>query len=285
MTFPPAVVDWCQREGHGSIVSDRAVSGGCINNGVRLETSSGRTFFLKRNEAAPADMFVREAAGLGALAAADGPRVPAPLLVGENFLLLEDLRPAPQKSDYWSQFGRQLASMHATTGDAFGFEHDNYLGSTPQPNPPTEDGYRFFGDHRLRYQAELAARRGLLDTEQVDQVDRLASRLPQLVPEQPPSLLHGDLWGGNAMADEHGEPAIIDPAVHYGWAEAELGMTALFGRFPDSFYDAYGQVRPLAGGWRKRLPLYNLYHLLNHLNLFGASYRQQVQSILIRFAA
>jgi fructosamine-3-kinase len=111
----------------------------------------------------------------------------------------------------------------------------------------------------------------------------LAARLPQLVPQQPASLLHGDLWSGNAISDRHGAPAIIDPAVYYGWAEAELAMTALFGAFAESFYQAYQEMRPLESGWRERFDIYNLYHLLNHLNLFGESYLGEVRAILRRY--
>lgn len=284
MSLPREVVAWCQRQGHGEIQSQQPVAGGCINNGTRLRTRNGTSFFLKQNSSAPEGMFAREAEGLQILARAEGPRVPAPFLFGGDFLLLEDLRPARRRAGYWEVFGRQLAEMHETMGDAFGFDHDNYLGSTPQPNPPTEDGYQFFADHRLRFQADLAHKAGLLDGEDAERVHRLAARLPELVPEQPPSLLHGDLWSGNALTGPDGEPAIIDPAAHYGWAEAELGMTALFGGFPESFYHAYATQRSLDSGWRDRLPLYNLYHLLNHLNLFGRSYLGRVQSVLRRFS-
>ena len=180
--------------------------------------------------------------------------------------------------------GRKLAALHNHTNAQFGFEHDNYIGSTPQPNTWTEDGYAFFGEQRLNFQAQLAAKRGLLSRAEEGQVERVGERLAELVPQQPASLLHGDLWDGNALADENGQPALIDPAAHYGWAEAELGMTALFGGFGAEFYAAYEEARPLETGYQERFPVYNLYHLLNHLNLFGMGYHGQVIAILKRYA-
>jgi fructosamine-3-kinase len=283
LSVPQAVADWCRAQGFGGVTRTQSVSGGCINHGARLETESGRTLFLKSNPSAPPDMFRREAEGLAALAAGPGPRVPQALLAADDFLLLEDLSPAPARPDYAEALGRQLAALHARTGDRFGFDTDNYLGSTPQPNPWTADGHAFFAEHRLLFQARLAHGRGLLSPADLDRAERLAGRLPELVPVQPPALIHGDLWGGNAITGPEGEPALIDPAAHYGWAEAELGMTALFGGFSEGFYRAYEEAAHPQSGWRERLPLYNLYHLLNHLNLFGSGYLGQVQSILRRY--
>jgi protein-ribulosamine 3-kinase len=280
MNIPEAILAWCQAEGHGNVQRSQAVGGGCINNGARLYTDSGETFFVKLNWSAPTDMFAREAEGLNALAVPDGPRVPAGYLAGEDFLLLEDLKPAPPQPGYWEAFGQRLAALHNHVGARYGFEHDNYCGSTPQPNTWCEDGYHFFSEHRLRFQAQLASQRGLLQRDDLKRVERICERLPELIPAQPASLIHGDLWSGNAIAGPQGEPAIIDPAAHYGWAEAELGMTTLFGGFPHTFYDAYVEARPLAPGWRQRLPLYNLYHLLNHVNLFGGGYLSQTRRVL-----
>lgn len=282
--IPDKVQAWLRENGYGDVVDSRSVGGGCINNGIILATEAGDTFFLKTNQDAPEDMFAREAEGLEALRAVDGaPRAPRAYVSGSNFLLLEYVTPASRQKDYWPEFGRRLAALHAHTQEEFGFEHDNYIGSTPQPNPRTPDGYIFFARHRLGFQANLARQRGLLTREQASSIEELGGRLPELVPEQPASLIHGDLWGGNVIADSGGAPAIIDPAAHYGWAEAELAMTALFGAFPDSFYLAYVQENPLEPGYRERFPIYNLYHLLNHLNLFGRSYQGQILSILRRY--
>ncbi len=281
---PEPVNRWLEENDYGGVISTRSVGGGCINNGLLLQTTSGVSFFLKTNPHVPVDMFACEAGGLESLRVAGGPRVPRPYLHGTDFLLLEDLAPARRCPDYWLIFGGKLAAMHSHTGPRFGFEHDNYIGSTPQPNPWTDDGYEFFAEQRLLFQARLAQGRGLIGRGEIRMLENLVKRLEELVPSQPASLIHGDLWTGNAMTDEAGQPAIIDPAAHYGWAEAELAMTTLFGSFEDRFYQAYQEVRPLEPGFRGRFPIYNLYHLLNHVNLFGRGYLGQVVTILRRFA-
>jgi len=210
-------------------------------------------------------------------------RGPAALLAGPDFLLLEYLPPAPPAPDYWERLGAALARLHSPAHPQFGFAHDNYIGSTPQPNGWMDDGFDFFAERRLMFQGRLARERGRLGPPDGRRLELLASRLRDLIPEQPASLLHGDLWSGNVIAGPGGQACLIDPAAHYGWAEADLAMTALFGRFPEEFYRAYETARPLAPGWRSRCGAYNLYHLLNHLNLFGASYLSAVQNVLARF--
>lgn len=281
--IPEEVTSWLSENGFGEVVAHHFTGGGCINHGARLKTSRGKSLFLKTNSRAPKDMFIREVEGLEALQVQGAPRIPRPYLWGADFLLMEDLAPTERKTDYWVDFGRQLAHLHNQTSSLFGFAHDNYIGSTPQPNPWTTDGYEFFAEQRLLFQVRIAQSRGLLGSSEVHQVEKLATKLKSLLPIQPACLIHGDLWSGNAITDSHGNPAIIDPAAHYGWAEAELGMTTLFGAFPAKFYQAYQEVRPLEVGFRERYPIYNLYHLLNHLNLFGGGYRGQVSSILRRY--
>lgn len=283
--IPEKVRDWLAEQGHGQITGWRGVGGGCINNGMRLTTTSGHSFFLKTNRSAPPDMFAQEAAGLLALDVPDGPRVPRPFLHGPDFFLMEDLTPARPAKDYWQKFGRQMAALHNHTSPKFGSDEDNYIGRTPQPNDWMEDGYQFFARRRLNFQAEMAAKNGLLEFQEVAKISAIASRLRELVPEQPASILHGDLWSGNSMTDAKGQPAIIDPAAYYGWAEADLAMMTLFGSPGAGFWDAYNEVRPLEPGWRERFSLYNLYHLLNHLNLFGRGYYAQVMSTAQQFAS
>jgi fructosamine-3-kinase len=273
--LPPAV-----RARLGSaVVASEELGGGCINTVRRLRLADGSSAVLKTNASAPAGLFAREAEGLAALHLDGGPTVPEVLGAADDFLLLEDLRPASPARGYWPEFGRRLARLHRVTSERFGFAHDNWLGASPQPNGCMDDGWAFFAERRLRHQARLAAR-WKLDA----RIERVCARLRELVPPQPASLIHGDLWSGNAMVDAHGMPALIDPAAHHGWAEAELAMTRLFGGFPESFYAAYAEVRPLAPGFAERVDLYNLYHLLNHLVLFGASYLGQVEAILARYA-
>ncbi len=282
--IPTQVTEWLAQNQYGHVVAERPVAGGCINNGGILKTESGVSFFLKRNPSAPLDMFQREVDGLTCLQTENGPRVPAVYCFGQDFLLLEDLKPGPRTPTYWQDFGQQLASLHAKSSSTFGFSADNYIGSTPQPNPKMENGFDFFAQHRLIYLAQKNWERQLLDRSGYLAVEKLAARLPELIPEQPASLLHGDLWSGNALTDADGNPAIIDPAAYYGWAEAELAMTTLFGVFPKIFFEAYEAAQPLEPGYAARFPIYNLYHLLNHLFIFGRGYLGQVKAILKMFA-
>jgi fructosamine-3-kinase len=284
MNVPEDVSAWIAKQENGQIISSEPIAGGCINNGSRLTTDSGATYFLKQNSSVPDDMFAREAQGLKALMVESGPRVPIPHLHSHTFLLLEDLKPARRKSTFWRTFGVKLANLHQNTHSKFGFDQDNYIGSTPQKNTWTTNGFEFFATHRLSFQADLAMKGGYFETTDQIQLEEVIKKLPTLIPEQPASLLHGDLWSGNAITDEEGNPAVIDPAVHYGWAEAELGMTALFGGFPQESSAAYNDELPLESGWRDRLQIYNLYHLLNHVNLFGYGYLGQVRAILKRYA-
>jgi fructosamine-3-kinase len=251
-----------------------------------LTTQHGPRVFLKTNLTAPPDMFNREAEGLAALASAPGaPRVPAVLLTGQAFLLLEYLPAGPPAPAYPAALGEGLARLHSHTAPTFGFDHDNYIGFTPQPNPSVTDGWTFFAEHRLMFQGRLAHRAKRLSTASLGRLEHIARRLRDLVPEQPASLVHGDLWSGNHFPGPGGFACLIDPAAHFGWAEADLAMTALFGRLPGAFYAAYQSIRPLAPGWRERFDLYNLYHLLNHLNLFGATYLSAVEAVLARYGA
>ncbi len=281
--IPGEVHAWLAEQGHGEVVTTRGVGGGCINNGMVLKTSGGNSFFLKTNSNCPEDMFAREAEGLHALAVPAGPRVPQAYLHGTNFLLLEDLAPVARAKTYWEDFGRQMATLHNRTAEKFGFDADNYIGSTPQPNPWTANGYEFYAIHRFTFQAEMAAKGGLLSRQELEITRKIADRLPDLVPEQPASILHGDLWSGNQISDSDGNPAIIDPAAYFGWAEADLAMMVLFGSPGAGFWEAYNEVRPLESGYRERFRLYNLYHLLNHLNLFGRSYHAQAVGVLRQF--
>jgi len=281
---PQAVLEWCRENGWGEVQYTVSLSGGDVSRTLRLEMGNGRSVVLKVKPDAPPDMFVREAEGLDALANANGPTIPAVHLTGPDFILLEDLRPYPPTPTYWPEFGFRLATMHRTTHTHYGFAHDNYCGETPQPNPWTESGHEFFAQHRLRHQARLARNRERLNAPDLRRIESVCERLPDLVPPQSPALIHGDLWNGNALAGPRGEPALIDPAAHFGWAEAELAMTFLSGGFPRAFYDAYAASYPLTPGWRGRADIYNLYHLLNHLNVFGAGYLGRVQDILRRYS-
>ena len=284
-----------EKAGYGADWQLRAISGGCIVQSFAAQNLNGRRFFIKYHPNPPDQFFSAEAAGLKALA--DTKTVPTPELVdvGEQFLILQQLNPITaidygkiDRRPVWRRIGRQLAELHRQPVAQFGFHRMTYCGLTPQPNPGYDCGIRFFAEQRLLFQAELAARAGLLTPRQLAQLETIANRLSDWLPEQPAALVHGDLWSGNvllAQVDPDGAASqacayLIDPSVYYGWAEAELAMTRLFGGFDSSFYQAYWELNPFAAGWEQRIPLYNLYHLLNHLNLFGKSYLGQVMEIV-----
>ncbi len=253
----------------------RPVGGGDISAAWHLETDSGE-IFVKTGPASAAEMFVAEAEGLSELASANAVRVPAVLAIGQNagdaFLALEWL--SLERPDTHSErlLGEQLAMIHRTVKDQFGWHRDNTIGPTPQCNNWSADWVTFFGEHRLGYQLQLAKENGFTGELQ-EQGARVLRRLPVFFSAYTPvpSLLHGDLWSGNWSSCE-GSPVIYDPAVYYGDRETDLAMTKLFGGFGVAFYDAYESVWPLDPGSRKRCCLYQLYHVLNHLNLFGSGY-------------
>jgi protein-ribulosamine 3-kinase len=276
-------VDWLNKAGFGAAYQLTPLAGGDINDTALLTTASGERFCIKQNHATPADFFAAEAAGLDAIANTGTLQVPRVVFVAKRFLVLEYLPAAGKKPDYWDKLGMGLAQMHRQKRDHFGFGLDNYCGLTPQPNPASGDGYAFYRDHRILYQARLALDKGLLGNSEIDLIERFANKLPDLVPPQSPALIHGDLWPGNIHADDNGDPVLIDPAAYWGWPEAEIAMTLLFGGFDESFYQSYMKCNPLEPGWRERASIYNVYHLLNHLNLFGGSYRSQVLSAVKRF--
>jgi len=250
----------------------------------RLASRDGRAVIAKvRRDAAP-DFFAAEARGLAALAATLSVRVPEVVELGAHGIALEDLGSGhPQKSD-WERAGASLARMHRHEDGRFGFDHDGWCGDSPQDNTRSADGHRFFVERRLQPQARRAQESGLLDSNDSRGIDRLCENLPQLLPVAPAVLVHGDLWIANLHACANGELALIDAgAVHYGWAESDLAMLTLFGEPPSPFFAAYEAEAGISTDWRERAPLYNLYHLLNHLNLFGAAYLAGVRSILRRY--
>ena len=283
MNLPEGLSQYLNKCGWGSVVAIESIGGGYINAVCLLQTERGPPSLLKTNSKSPKDMFMREHEGLCALSVTRGLRIPAVYECGDNWLLMEYIPNANPASNYWSVLGEGLAQIHLTMGESFGFSEDNFIGSTVQINSWTDDGHEFFAEHRLRFQGRLAFDKGLLGKEDYRLLNWIACGLNDLIPSQPPSLIHGDLWIGNLISGPGGIPVIIDPAVHFGWAEAELAMTNLFGQFDAEAYVAYEGVRPLEPGYRDRIDIYNLYHLLNHLNIFGKVYLPQVQSILRRY--
>ncbi len=267
-------------------VERRPVSGGCINSCYVIVDGS-RRYFLKLNQAERAAMFRAEAEGLAELDRAKAVRVPRPLChgvaEGHAFIILEYLGLGRSKATVAERLGRELAQLHGTTANQFGWRVDNTIGSTPQINTPMDDWIEFFRRHRLEYQLQLAAAHGHTGSLQ-RKGERLAAGLEVLFAgyHPRPSLLHGDLWSGNYAVDSQGTPVIFDPAVYYGDREADVAMTELFGGFPSAFYAAYREAWPLDQGYEVRRTLYNLYHVLNHLNLFGSGYLARAERMIDR---
>lgn len=267
----------------------KPVSGGGINNTYCLQTSAG-PFMLKLNSrAAYPDMFRKETAGLQLIAGTQTIAVPQVVLTGDiqdqSFLLLEWIKTTQADDTAQAALGRQLAAMHQHTTGQFGLAEDNYMGSLPQSNRKHDDWGSFFVDERLRPMVARAKQLQLLSTADLNGFEKLYRRLPSLFGEEKPALLHGDLWSGNYLIGPQGKPYLIDPAVAYGHREFDIAMTTLFGGFDAAFYNAYHESFPLAPAWRQRLPLWNLYPLLLHLNLFGMGYLGQVRSALKMYAA
>jgi protein-ribulosamine 3-kinase len=260
--------------------SASVVSGGCINACYLLDTGRAR-IFVKLNAPRFADAFAAEADGLAALRAA-GMRAPEPIAhgtaAGHAYLALEALELGGEEN--FAALGRALAALHRSTGERFGWTRDNYIGASAQRNSQTGDWVEFWREQRLAPQLALAVANG--HGEIAQPVERICAGLPQLLPDRAPdaALLHGDLWRGNAGFLAGGVPVLFDPALYRGDREADLAMTELFGGFPRSFYAAYAEAWPLKPGYQARKHLYNLYHLLNHLNLFGGGYLGQVRATL-----
>lgn len=265
-----------QSQGEFKIKNHRPVSGGCINQGYSVSDGE-RAYFVKLNEATKIEMFAAEALGLKQMAQTNTIRVPKPICwgVADNsaYIVLEWLNLDAANGNFWQQMGQNLAAMHgANSSKGFGWEQNNTIGSTLQINNWTTDWVEFYAQHRLGYQFQLANRKG----GHFPQQEELLAALPQLLSHSvQPSLVHGDLWGGNAAFTAEGEPVIFDPATYYGDREVDIAMTELFGGFPTAFYQGYNKAYPLEPGYEQRKPLYNLYHILNHFNLFGGGYASQ----------
>ena len=266
--------------------SAQSVAGGSINSALRLDGETN-SYFVKLNRADRLDMFVAEAEGLRELLRPGVVRVPVPLCWGElenqAYLVLEYLPMGRAAGHSLELLGGGLAALHHQTWDWYGWRRDNTIGSTPQINDPTEEWIEFWRRHRLGYQLQLAAQRGLGPAVLRTGEHLLAELEVFFSGYRPaPSLLHGDLWSGNFGATRDGEPVLFDPAVYYGDRETDLAMSELFGGFGPAFYEAYNAAWPLDPGYAVRRDLYNLYHLLNHFNLFGGGYGAQSAAAIER---
>jgi fructosamine-3-kinase len=292
------------------VVAQEPAPGGCINNGFTVTLKDGRRCFAKLNRRDLLGMFRQEAAGLAALATASyatgaGLRIPEAIALGTEgghaFLLLEYLEPAQPTEDCWKSLGRGLALLHRGGGSGlFGFDEDNYIGSTPQRNSWSPSWPGFFAAMRLAPQLGLARSREAASPELARAVESIIERIDQLLPPlSRPGLVHGDLWNGNVLATAIGAgaagaagaapgaqavPALIDPAVYWGDPLVDLAMTELFGGFPRGFYDAYREVADPGPEYKRLRGLYNLYHLLNHLNIMGREYHAECLRVAQSYA-
>ncbi|MBN1427489.1 MAG: fructosamine kinase family protein [Anaerolineae bacterium] len=272
------------------LVKTVPIGGGDINLAAYI-ISHQQPYFVKWHNSPPQGFFEDEAQGLARLAEAGCVRVP--LVVGWGcvpdsttcYLILEWIERENKNDKSAEDLGRNLARQHLVKQSEYGLDHDNFIGRLPQPNRLSNSWLEFYQTQRLGVQRDLAMQQGRLPAHRAHLLDRLIETLDEWIDEDDcrPSLLHGDLWGGNWMTTTGGEPVIFDPAVYVGCREADLAMTTLFGGFPRTFYDAYSEVFPLQNGYEERQPLYQLYYLLCHLNLFGEGYGGSVDDILRRY--
>ena len=271
------------------VVVSRPLSGGDINDAFEVKLDDGRRLFVKTNVRASGEMFPTEAQGLAWLGEARALRVPEVVAVSSGyggtvpFLALEMIATGAPARDFDERLGQGLAALHRFGAPSFGLDHDNFVGRLPQANSPLEPWAEFYRARRLGPQLKQAADAGLASPRMRRGFERLFATLEDLVgPPEPPSRLHGDLWGGNLLCDDKGAPCLIDPAVYGGHREIDLARMRLFGGFAGRVFDAYEEAWPLAEGKKERVALYQLYPLMVHVNLFGGGYVGSVESALER---
>lgn len=262
------------------------LNGGCINTVVKVTTEQ-TVFCVKINESNSVDRYEKERNGLDLLRQTKTVRIPELLgvgsLDGKAFFVMEYINTSFENQTYWEKLGQQIAALHQHTAPRFGLSEDNFIGDLPQYNDFYADGIKFFIEKRLKVQAGLAFYNGKLSEKTLRKLDKLYEILPQILPNEKPALLHGDLWSGNILVGQHQTPFLIDPAVYYGLREAEIAFTRLFGGFELPFYNAYNETFALEPQFEERVPIYNLYPLLVHVNLFGSGYLSSVENIINRF--
>lgn len=275
-----------EKELNCRIISSKSIGGGCINDAETIYTSDNRSYFLKKNFSTPEDMFFKEANALRELKKANAIRIPEVIIVDKNFILLEHINSGRKSKSFDEDFGRAFAKLHHYTAECFGFYEDNYIGSTQQKNIPSEEEksnwIKFYINKRILFQYKLLESKGYANSALKKRVALIENKIEEILDgsENVPSLLHGDLWAGNYMIDENGNACLIDPAVYYGNREADLAMTKLFGRFSQTFYKSYNEAFALPDGYEYRENIYKLYHIMNHLNLFGGGYYHQTISLM-----
>ncbi len=284
MALPEQLVDPLAAFLNSEIRQARRLTGGDIHQAFHLDTAKG-PFFVKTNTIAQAlAMFKSEAKGLDLLDQTRTLSIPKRLGVGQAgayaFLILEFIPSGRPNSTSTERLGRGLARMHRASHSTFGLDHPNFIGPLPQSNQQYPAFANFYFQERLWPQFQLASGKGLMTAADGEQLEALGKLLPSLIPEEPPALIHGDLWNGNYLIGPEGVPYLIDPAVAFSHREADLALTRLFGGFDQDFYDAYQEEYPVHAGWEERLPIFQLYYLLVHLNVFGRSYYPAVKGAI-----
>jgi protein-ribulosamine 3-kinase len=287
MNTLPADISRLVEQKFGQILSTRPIGGGCINHGMMLEVPQQKLFFKWNDAHKCPGMFEAERKGLELLSQQHCIRIPKVIEVIEgqthSGLLLEFIPNSRRKMGSEEALGRQLACLHRCESEKYGLDHSNFMGSLPQDNSYKSSLYDFFIGNRLEPQLQLGLKKGAISKTIYEQFQAFYHQLPELLMEEKPALIHGDLWNGNYVIAEDGEPVLIDPAVAYGNREMDIAMTTLFGGFGDSFYAAYNESYPLQTGYAQRFDIYNLYPLLVHVNLFGGGYLHQVKEILQKY--
>ncbi len=266
------------------IVVKSNLSKGSASLDGKIETESGKFYFLKSGE--PGRVFFCEENGIKEIAAANVIKTPTIVATEEDFILMEFISREEPDSLFFNRLGRSLAKLHKKRSKSFGFYEDNFIGGTPQMNIAkggmAKNWTEFYFEKRILFQFKLAESKGLAAKKLRDNISRLESVIGPILDsvKESPSLLHGDLWSGNYLCNNSIVPVLIDPAVYYGHREADLAMTRLFGGFPPEFYQAYNEEFPLEQGWQERENIYRLYHVLNHLNLFGTGYLYEAETLI-----
>lgn len=269
---------------NANILSLNPLSGGSIASAYRADLDNGSSVFVKTSPQHP-DMFRKEADGLNELRSADAVIIPEVIAATEEMLILEYIPGAVpvNRTKFFEEFGKRFALMHRTAGKQFGYHEDNYIGASLQKNFPQSDSWKeFFAVNRLEFQYRLAESNGYRDAEIRMLFGKMESMIERIIVDdgEGPSLLHGDLWSGNFLCAVNDLPVLFDPAVYYGHREMDLAMTQLFGGFSEAFYASYHGAYPLNDEWKRRCELYSLYHLFNHLNLFGEGYYPQIFAVM-----
>jgi fructosamine-3-kinase len=285
--LPAKITSYLKNELNIDVRNTRSVSGGSINRAVKVTSKEG-DLFLKWNGSAPDDFFEKEADGLNLLkSAGTGLRIPEviatekPVSGRPGFLLMEYIDKGHSGDSF--AFGAELAALHQTRSEQFGLANDNYIGSLPQSNRQHTEWTTFFYEERITPQLKMAIDSNKMNSGILKHCDRMASKLDGLFPPAKPSLILGDLWGGNYLFDSNGAAALIDPAVYFGHPEMDLAFSKMFGGFSADFYEGYQSVTQIEAEFSERVPVYNLYPLLVHVNLFGAGYTRRAEQILMRF--